>query len=127
MERKMLHQVGNPPQNLSDIAKQIVQLAGHSLAALDGVGVKYFVFDSKVLDLVSALLQYFVPHVLNKKLNFFELGQNTPMVHTWKTKMDIFTYVYHQNKSASCYSQSVCIVDKTQNNTVTTCHIGVML
>ena len=26
----MLHQVGHPPQNASDIAKQIVGLAGHS-------------------------------------------------------------------------------------------------
>ena len=30
MERKMLHQVGRPLQNVSDVAKQIVGLAGHS-------------------------------------------------------------------------------------------------
>ena len=30
MERQMLHQVGHPPQNASDIAKHIVGLAGHS-------------------------------------------------------------------------------------------------
>ena len=30
MERKMPHQAGHPPQNASDIAKQIVGLTGHT-------------------------------------------------------------------------------------------------
>ena len=47
----MLHQVGRPLQNASDIAEQIVGLAGQRLAAFDGVGVKCFAFDSMVLDL----------------------------------------------------------------------------
>ena len=48
----MLHQVGHPPQNASDKAKQIVQLRwAQRLAAFDGVGVKCFAFDSMVLDL----------------------------------------------------------------------------
>ena len=32
LERAMLHQVGHPPQNASDIAKQIVGLPGHSVS-----------------------------------------------------------------------------------------------
>ena len=48
----MLHQVGHPPQNASDIAKQIVGLAGHSASPHSiGVGVKCFAIDSMVLDL----------------------------------------------------------------------------
>ena len=39
-----VHQVGHPPQNASEIAKQFVGLAGHSAC----VGVKCFAFDSMV-------------------------------------------------------------------------------
>ena len=45
MERKMLHQVGRPLENVSNVAKQIVGLARAKRPAFDGVGVKYFAFD----------------------------------------------------------------------------------
>ena len=95
MERQLLHQVGHPPQNASDIAKHIVGLAGHSASP-----------HSKALALnVSPSTAWYLHHVNLKAILlralcsepenqcFFELAQNTPMAQTWKTQVDILTHI----------------------------------
>ena len=94
MERKMLHQVGHPPQDASDIAKQIVRLAGHSASPHS---------TALVLN-VSPPTAWFLPYVdliaillasCSEQENqfFFELAQNTPMAQTWRTQVDILTHI----------------------------------
>ena len=67
MERKLLHQVGHPPQNVSDIAKQIVGLAGHSASPHStALVLPMFRLRQHGSGLMCRLeSSYFVPHILN--------------------------------------------------------------
>ena len=84
MKRKMLHQVGRPLENVSDVAKQIVGLAGHnvsphSAALVFNVSPSAAWFQT-CADL-KAILRASSPEQENR---FFELAQNTRMSQTWK-------------------------------------------
>ena len=89
----MLHLVGHPPQNASDIATQIVGLAGHSAsphstALVSNVSPSTAWFWTYV-DLKAILLA----SCSERENQFFQLAQNTPMAQTWKTQVDILTHI----------------------------------
>ena len=110
MERQLLHQVGHPPQNASDIAKQIVGLAGHSAsphptALVLNVSLSTAWFQTYV-DLNATLRA----SCSEQENQCFELAHFT-MAQTCKTQVDITTHVL-PNMGANCWSQFFCIVDK---------------
>ena len=93
MERKIVHQVCYLFEDASDIAKQIVGLAGHSAspqwtALMSNVSLSTARFWTNVG--LKAILR---ASCCEQGKSFFELAQNTPMAQTWKTKADILTQI----------------------------------
>ena len=123
-----LLQVGHPsPQKGTEIAEQIVGLAGHR-ASPHWTALVFNVSPSTARLYTHVGLKAILRASCSEqeKTIVFELAQNTPMAQTWKTKVDILTHTSPEPRR-KLLAPVFLHCRQTQINDVTASHFRVRL